>query len=1049
MIILHGAWSDGFFVWGEHSFTKIGLHNLRRLRRVGDDCPIDHIWGMSAKQLSEALAGLGFNREPDPQATKAELFLPTYAQKYPVPSSPLLGEIPMMRISKSRQRIYDMRKWFVERLPLGIPDLMRLTPVCRGDAPLTDSGILAVPGLMMGLDFCYIAECYRWAVSLLERGRFLPDIRKRGEGKYEPVWRPLLMGEDAEYFSCLIKAMPPVLRSFRANRALSEGELLYEIQTYLVDGLVRYSWTQKIRKNVEDESDTPHRKLVRSIASNSRFVSPQSAERRKKGKLVSSLNPHTLWVRSLGWSGEADNWSAALGEIYRDVRGWWSKFEWFARSPYKVCLELLERNGVWRIEYALRHVEQGYTIPAEDVWREAESYPGGASGAYLRRYLLVSLGQIARLIEPVRESLDLFAPCGCSLTLEQAAEYLEEQAPMLMNRGVCVIFPDWWRERIDRKITLRGRVTAEGRGGDEPLPMTWELSMNGLPLTDEEANMILEGGSSLFKLRGEWVFIHPDEAEEVRERLRKAPAEMSTKEALRFAVCHPYVEGFVGAPELEDTHTSLVRGIPGNILTAPSSLLGALRQYQLRGYSWLTLLSRLGLGACLADDMGLGKTVQTLAMIQHHRDLGEKRPVLLVCPTSVLENWRLEMLRFFPGMTSYLHHGRKRAHDEDFKDAIQGKAMVLSSYSILQREAYLYQKINWAGIVLDEAQNIKNPDTLQARAARGVKSDWRVVLTGTPVENHVGDLWSIMEFLMPGLLGNRRFFMNEYVRPIQENRDLSVMDTLKRRVSPFIMRRMKTDREIVPDLPRKIETKVFCGLKKEQAKLYSDVSGELSRNISGATGIKRKGMVLAALTRIKQICDHPALVTKDTDFGWERSAKMERLLALAEEMYETGDRTLIFTQYVEMGNILKSQLQERFGREALFLHGGVNKGMRDDMVRRFQESEGSQFFILSLKAGGVGLNLTNANRVVLYDRWWNPAVEQQAIDRAYRIGQARNVQVHVFCCKGTLEERIDELIASKMEVANKVIEASDNWVAELSDEGLRDLLSLSPGALES
>ena len=573
--------------------------------------------------------------------------------------------------------------------------------------------------------------------------------------------------------------------------------------------------------------------------------------------------------------------------------------------------------------------------------------------------------------------------------------------------------------------------------------------LNGFPLSTEETRAILDGGTNLFKQRGEWTFVHPDAVAALRAHLEKLPARMTSKEALRFAISDPYIDGFVDAPELESTYASLVKGIPRDILEAPAAMQGTLRQYQLRGYSWLSLLSRLGLGACLADDMGLGKTIQTLALIQHHRDRGERRPVLLVCPTSVLENWRLEMSRFLPKMTYYLHHGRKRAQGDDFLGLIRGKAMVLSSYSILQRESALYQKADWAGVVLDEAQNIKNPDTLQARAARGIKADWRIVLTGTPVENHVGDLWSIMEFLMPGLLGNRRFFANEYMRPIQENRDMTLMENLKRQVGPFIMRRMKTDRDIVPDLPQKIETKVFCGLRKEQIQLYSDVSAELNRGLSGASGIKRKGMVLAALTRIKQICDHPSLVTKDEDYGLERSAKMGRFFALAEEMFETGDRTLIFTQYVEMGNILKFQLQERFGKEALFLHGGVFKDARDKMVKRFQESEGAQFFILSLKAGGVGLNLTNANRVVLYDRWWNPAVEQQAIDRAYRIGQTRNVQVHVFCCKGTLEERIDELISSKKEVADMVIENNDNWITELSDKELRELLFLSPGALEA
>jgi SNF2 family DNA or RNA helicase len=305
-----------------------------------------------------------------------------------------------------------------------------------------------------------------------------------------------------------------------------------------------------------------------------------------------------------------------------------------------------------------------------------------------------------------------------------------------------------------------------------------------------------------------------------------------------------------------------------------------------------------------------------------------------------------------------------------------------------------------------------------------------------------------MEFLMPGMLGGRREFTEKYVKP--EARDPSVFDALHRAVAPFILRRMKTDSDIAPDLPQKIETKVYCGLTAEQAKLYSRVTDDLGRDITGAGGIRRRGLVLAGLTRLKQICDHPSLAAKDGDMARERSSKLERLISLTEEMSESGGRALIFTQYAEMGHILKYHLQERFGREVPFLHGSVLKDARDRMVGAFQEENGPRFFVLSLKAGGVGLNLTRASHVVMFDRWWNPAVEAQAIDRAYRIGQTRNVQVHTFCCRGTLDERIDELISSKKEIAKMVIsDSGDHWITEMSDRALRQLVSLSPDALDS
>lgn len=1042
MIVLHGAFGDDFFLWGERSFIRAGLHNLRRMRRVGQEQAETHAWDLGARGIAGALGALGFHCRAE-TASRREIHLPTFAHKYPIPSTPLLGEIPVKMRVNGRPAVYGMQAWHVEALPMNVPELMRLLrSLGAGGSEITADGRLAAPGVMMALDLCYIAECCRFVVSLLERGRFLPDLRKSGDSRYESTWSPFLMGEDAERFSRLVKAMPPILRfSLRPERRAND--LLFDLLGELVDKTVRHSWTQKLKKNIEDAPLPSGRAIARTIAGGR----GTAARSRAHGRLVSTLNPYTLWVRSLGWSVDSEDWNGALESIYPSVRDWWNKFGWIARSPYKVCLDLAWDKAGWRVGYSMRRMASGETVGADVIWREQGSLADGVAGSYLRKCLLLSLGQIGRFIPPVRESLDLPSPCGCRLSTEQAAEFLRTQAALLTNRGFCVTYPDWWKERQGAGILLRGRVTGRADGGAYFL--SWDPIVGGHTLTPAEAERVFDDGETLLRLNGEWAFIHPDDAAAAKRRLAGMPSVMTMAEALRLAAAEPLIDGFTGAPELEGEYASLIKGAPVNILNPPPALRATLRQYQARGYSWLSRLSSLNLGACLADDMGLGKTIQTLAMVQHHRDLGERRPVLLVCPPSVLENWRLEMARFLPEMSYYLHYGRKRARGDDFHKGIKGSAMVLSSYSILQRELALYQSVDWAGIVLDEAQNIKNPDTLQARAARSVKSDWRVVLTGTPVENHVGDLWSLMEFLMPGMLGTQRRFTADYVRPIQENRDAALMDNLRRRVRPFIMRRMKTDKDIVPDLPKKIETRVYCGLKKEQALLYSRVSEELTRNVAGMTGIRRRGLVLAGLTRIKQICDHPSLVTGDADTLPERSAKMERFFELAGEMFETGDRTLIFTQYVAMGNILKENLQERFGREALFLHGGVFKDARDKMVRRFQEGVGPCFFILSLRAGGVGLNLTNANRVVLYDRWWNPAVEQQAIDRAYRIGQTRNVQVHIFCCKGTFEERIDELISLKKEVAGKVIGADDNWIPEMTDRELRDFLSLSPGLLET
>jgi SNF2 family DNA or RNA helicase len=483
-------------------------------------------------------------------------------------------------------------------------------------------------------------------------------------------------------------------------------------------------------------------------------------------------------------------------------------------------------------------------------------------------------------------------------------------------------------------------------------------------------------------------------------------------------------------------------------LTIPSRFQGTLRPYQVRGYSWLAFLRRWGLGACLADDMGLGKTIQTLALIQREREVGEKRPVLLICPTSVVGNWKKEAERFTPDLRVLIHHGGQRTRGDAFSKKVQPYGLVLSSYALLHRDRELLSKMEWAGVVLDEAQNIKNPETKQAQAARALKAGYRLALTGTPVENHVGDLWSILEFLNPGFLGSQAEFRRRYFVPIQAHRDVEVAGQLKRLSGRFILRRLKTDKNVIADLPDKLEMKVFCNLTKEQASLYAAVVEEANKSIEDADGIQRKGLILGTLSKLKQVCNHPAQFLGDNSSIPGRSGKLSRLSEMLDEVLQAGDRALVFTQFKEMGDIIRRHLQEEFGREVLFLHGGVPQKQRDRLVERFQnDPDGPRVFLLSLKAGGTGLNLTAASHVFHFDRWWNPAVENQATDRAFRIGQTKKVQVHKFLCVGTLEEKIDEMIERKQEVAQRVVGAGEGWLTELSNEQLKDLFALRQEAI--
>jgi SNF2 family DNA or RNA helicase len=558
----------------------------------------------------------------------------------------------------------------------------------------------------------------------------------------------------------------------------------------------------------------------------------------------------------------------------------------------------------------------------------------------------------------------------------------------------------------------------------------------------------------LVRVRGQWVMLQPDQIEAAIafwEKKQKQD-EMSLRDALGMLLGAS--DEIMGLPVQElqtsgwvdDLFQQLQIGEKLQELPPPAGFVGKLRPYQVRGYSWLVFLRRWGLGACLADDMGLGKTIQAIALLLHERETSESSlgPALVICPTSVVGNWKREIQRFAPGLRVVVHHGSDRASGEEFVATTREHDVIISTYGLARRDVDELAQVPWSDVILDEAQNIKNPQAKQTRAIRNLPGGNRIALTGTPVENRLSELWSIMQFLNPGFLGSQAGFRKDFALPIERYQNQVATERLKGLVGPFVLRRIKTDPTVIQDLPEKQEMKVYCNLTAEQATLYKAVVKEsLERVGSAGEGIERRGAVLGALTRLKQVCNHPAQFLGDGSALAGRSGKLDRLGEMLEEALSVGDRALVFTQYAEMGHMLRTHLQFLFGVEVLFLHGGTPQKQRDRMVSRFQgEQGGPPIFLLSLKAGGTGLNLTAANHVFHFDRWWNPAVENQATDRAFRIGQTRDVQVHKFLCAGTLEERIDELIESKKALAESVVGAGEGWLTELSTDELRDIMAL-------
>ena len=554
----------------------------------------------------------------------------------------------------------------------------------------------------------------------------------------------------------------------------------------------------------------------------------------------------------------------------------------------------------------------------------------------------------------------------------------------------------------------------------------------------------------LVRLRGQWVEL--DDAH-VRAALkflaRNQPGVMPAGDALAAGL------GGVGAEvPLIDVDAD---GWLGDLLSGqadrrlapaptPAGFAGTLRPYQERGLSWLSFLGSLGVGGVLADDMGLGKTIQLLSLIAAQPP--GSGPTLLVCPMSVVGNWQREAARFTPDLRVHVHHGADRLHADLLPAALAGVDLVITSYGVAVRDRAALAALTWARVVCDEAQNIKNHATKQARAVRALPAATRIALTGTPVENRLSDLWSIMEFTNPGLLGPAEGFRARFAIPIERDGSPDAARALQRITRPFVLRRLKTDRAIISDLPDKQEMKVWCNLTTEQASLYAaTVADMLSRIEDAADDISRRGLVLATMAKLKQVCNHPAHLLGDGSRLPGRSGKLARLEEICDEIVAAGDKALCFTQYAEFGRMLQPHLAARLGCPVLFLHGGTPKKKRDAMIEAFTSADEPALFLLSLKAGGTGLNLTAASHVIHVDRWWNPAVEDQATDRAFRIGQRRNVQVRKFVCVGTLEERIDAMIEEKKALAQRVVGTGESWLTELSVSDLRAVLALSPEAV--
>ncbi|SFJ68755.1 MULTISPECIES: DEAD/DEAH box helicase [unclassified Bacillus (in: firmicutes)] len=644
----------------------------------------------------------------------------------------------------------------------------------------------------------------------------------------------------------------------------------------------------------------------------------------------------------------------------------------------------------------------------------------------------------------------------------EAWRFLTEASNELLAAGVDILLPSWWQNLKANKPKLRVQVKHNAKAGQAFFGMNtlvdfdWRISTNGIDLSEAEFLALIEQNRRLIHINGQWMRLDPAFIEEVKKLMKKADKyglemkDVVQQRLLRGAETevveeeNPFADMEI---ELDDYYDKLferllhIGEIPS--IKVPTSLQATLRPYQQQGVEWLLYLRELGFGALLADDMGLGKSIQTITYLLYIKEHNLKTgPALIVAPTSVLGNWQKEFERFAPSLRVKLHYGGNRTKGEDLSNFVQDADVILTSYALTQLDEEELSSQRWDAIILDEAQNIKNPHTKQSRAVRKLQANHKITLTGTPMENRLSELWSIFDFLNHGYLGSLLQFQRRFVTPIEKDRDETKIQQVQRLIAPFLLRRTKQDKSVALNLPDKQEQKAYCSLTAEQASLYEQLVQDTLKNVEGLTGIERRGFILLMLNKLKQICNHPALYLKEELPAnlIKRSMKIETLLELVENIRDQHESCLIFTQYIRMGNMLQTLLEEHFGERVIFLNGSVPKKERDKMIEQFQNGQHG-IFLLSLKAGGTGLNLTAANHVIHYDRWWNPAVENQATDRAYRIGQKRFVHVHKLITTGTLEEKIDEMLERKQSLNNAII-TSENWITELSTNELKELLGV-------
>ncbi|MEH1770546.1 MAG: DEAD/DEAH box helicase [Nostoc sp.] len=1090
MAILHCNWllknqNGSLFIWGETwrsprvNFESNGSGDIAL-----------HPLAMTSVELSEWLhsqnmAITNFIQKPQvafattgrtrKAASAPEISLPTHSQIIALPTyipegsdkgTTAIFPVHSASLGENPDSPQYLQPWRVEGFCLNPSEAVKFLAAVPLNAAKGEDAFL-------GGDLRFWSQVARWSLDLISRCKFLPTIDRQSNGVFAAKWQVLvdsaIDGTRLEKFSA---TMPLVCRTYQEGLGTGDWGLGTE-EEFSQSPIPNPQSLSYVNFPIE-----PQELLLGFLNS-----TIDAQVREMAGSQPTSLPGGVRqWLQALTSASHTVNADAIEVERLEAALKAWTmplQSQLTLKTLFRTCFQLRSPESGetdWTLAYFLQAADDPeFLVDAATIWNNPverlvyqnrtidqpqETFLRGL-GVASRLYPAMSGDKAQSAYAP---SLETEYPQSSRITPIQAYEFIKAVAWRLEDSGLGVILPpslanrEGWANRLGLKITAETPKGKQGRLGLQSLlNFQWQLAIGGQTISKAEFDKLVALNSPLVEINGEWVELRPQDIKTAQTffTTRKDQMALSLEDALRLstgdtqAIEKLPVVSFDASGALQELIGALNNNQAIAPLPTPAGFKGQLRPYQERGAAWLSFLERWGLGACLADDMGLGKTVQFIAFLLHLKEQDAlENPTLLVCPTSVLGNWEREVNKFAPSLKILQYHGDKRPKGKAFLEAVKKHDLIVTSYSLLHRDIKSLQSVSWQIIVLDEAQNVKNPEAKQSKAVRQLEATFRIALTGTPVENRLQELWSILDFLNPGYLGNKQFFQRRFAMPIEKYGDTASLTQLRSLVQPFILRRLKSDRDIIQDLPDKQEMTVFCGLTGEQAALYQQIVEQSLVEIESAEGLQRRGMILALLIKLKQICNHPAQYLKQATLEPHNSAKLLRLEEMLEEVLAEGDRALIFTQFAEWGKLLKPYLEKQLGREIFFLYGSTSKKQREEMIDRFQhDPQGPPIMILSLKAGGVGLNLTRANHVFHFDRWWNPAVENQATDRVFRIGQTRNVQVHKFVCTGTLEEKIHDMIESKKQLAEQVVGAGEEWLTEMDTDQLRNLLLLDRSAV--